>query len=306
MYHYLSVLTGILLLLASCNMGPDYDALLAKTWKVENITLDKTPDEAALKSLNRLARNESVFQFRKDKSFAIKLGDDYISGTWEVDTKASPLHSLQLLNEGGNLSKMDISSIDDNKLVLVSDFQYDTFSSTMQQTLIPTEDMVITIPDHKKKVGLCDKLPKYNQFFEPPHNIPSYFDYSEAMNCSESSQRPILVVFTSSQSEYCKHIAQKVLPHKTVRFVQKAFVFVCLYTDNNDSVEFNQNEVSLLEADNSLLLESFGIDYGIAATDLPTYAVVDLEGKIVKYFYYDEQKTTDDFHHFLVQSLNSI
>ncbi|MCQ2253200.1 MAG: thioredoxin family protein [Bacteroidales bacterium] len=105
---------------------------------------------------------------------------------------------------------------------------------------ITTQDFVMGAHDGfsaesnpgKKSTALCG-TPKYSDILRLPHGMESYFDFQEALDCANSQQKPLLLVFTGHGCVNCRKMEENVWSDPRVRCrMQNDFVLCALYTDD--------------------------------------------------------------------------
>lgn len=88
--------------------------------------------------------------------------------------------------------------------------------------------------------SLCD-TPKYKEFLHLPHGLEGYFDYDQALACSQKENKPIFVDFTGHGCVNCREMEANVWSDpRVLQRLRNNFIIVALYVD--DKTELPEKE----------------------------------------------------------------
>ncbi len=97
---------------------------------------------------------------------------------------------------------------------------------------------------------LCEK-PLYDDFLHLPHGLEGYFDYEQAVACSESKNKPIFIDFTGHGCVNCREMESKVWSDpRVLRILREDYIILALYVD--DRTELPEDEWYTSENDGRL------------------------------------------------------
>lgn len=132
------------------------------------------------------------------------------------------------------------------------------------------------------KHNICEE-PEYADEFKFKYGLKGYFDYNQAIKCSEELNKPILLDFTGRACANCKKmVAQVWSDPEVLKRIRENFVLVALYCDVR--IEMPESEW-IEDKDNGKILKTMDrintyiekLRYKNIAQ--PYYAIIDFDGK---------------------------
>lgn len=95
-----------------------------------------------------------------------------------------------------------------------------------------------------RKGNLCEE-PKYTDFLHLPHGIKGYFEYSQAIACARTLQKPLFIDFTGHGCVNCRKMEDRVWANPEIlKMLQEDFVVVALYVDDRTEADSSEWFVS--------------------------------------------------------------
>ena len=101
---------------------------------------------------------------------------------------------------------------------------------------------------------------KYSDILELPHNMNGFFDYDEAKEYAQKTNKPMLLDFTGHGCVNCRDIEARVWPDEKVRdIINNKYVLVSLYVDDKKELpEYEQLDVKRTSGIGTRKLENYG------------------------------------------------
>ena len=96
----------------------------------------------------------------------------------------------------------------------------------------------------------CPEI-SYKDYFGSPHEIKSYYDFEEGLECSKISKKPNLVYFSGHGSIEAKMMEAEVMSDTTIlSLIKNEFVITTLYVDDRSKeLEIEKQIISNLTGD---------------------------------------------------------
>lgn len=87
---------------------------------------------------------------------------------------------------------------------------------------------------------LCEE-PLYDEFLHWPHGLQGFFDYNQALECAQASNKPIFVDFTGHGCVNCREMEARVWSDESVlSSLGSDFVLLALYVDDKTELPANK------------------------------------------------------------------
>jgi thiol:disulfide interchange protein DsbD len=132
------------------------------------------------------------------------------------------------------------------------------------------------------KMGICAN-PKFAEFLHVPHGIEGYFDYKQALACSEAQGKPLFIDFTGHGCVNCREMEANVWSHPEVlKRLKNDFVVVSLYVDDKTELPESEWYTSTYDKKMKTSLGDQNADFQITkyqTNSQPLYVVVNEKGE---------------------------
>lgn len=149
-------------------------------------------------------------------------------------------------------------------------------------------------------------IPSYFDWFRLPYNLDGYFEYSEGLQCSKISNKPVLLYFTGHSSIKSREFEVMVLSDPEVlKILNQKFIITNLYTDDRSNAlskyfiypeQTNDTIRQIGKINQNYQKELFNDDIQ------PAFYIIDSLGNQLNESYYFNE-SIDSFRRFLIQGL---
>lgn len=127
------------------------------------------------------------------------------------------------------------------------------------------------------------ETPKYADFLELPHGLKGYFDYNQAIACSQKTGKPIFIDFTGHGCTNCREMEANVWSNPEVlKKLQNDFIVLAMYVDDKTELPENQWYVSKIDNKIKKTIGKQNADLQILKYNTnaqPFYVIIDSTGK---------------------------
>jgi thiol:disulfide interchange protein DsbD len=132
---------------------------------------------------------------------------------------------------------------------------------------------------------LCD-IPKYGEELHLPHGLNGYFDYYQALECSQEQKKPIFIDFTGHGCVNCREMEANVWSDpKVLKILKDDYIILALYVDDK-KIQIPEKEWFTSTYDNELKksLGKQNADIQIVnfnKNSQPYYVLLDSKGNVL-------------------------
>jgi len=133
--------------------------------------------------------------------------------------------------------------------------------------------------------SLCE-TPKYADKLHLPHGLHGYFDYYQALKCSQEQNKPIFVDFTGHGCVNCREMEANVWSDPEVlKILKEDYIILAMYVDDKDiEVEKNNWFTSSYDKNIKKMLGKQNADIQIVnfnTNSQPYYILLDYKGNVL-------------------------
>jgi len=142
----------------------------------------------------------------------------------------------------------------------------------------------------------CPEI-SYSYYFRSPHEINSYYDFDEGLECSKVSRKPYLVYFTGHLSIDARQMEAEVLSNKEIlNSIKNEFVITILYVDSRLILKTEKQIISKTNGDT---IKKYGLKQAYIENTkfndkkYPAFFIMDSNGQILSGpIYFELDKNT--------------
>jgi len=133
--------------------------------------------------------------------------------------------------------------------------------------------------------SLCE-TPKYADKLHLPHGLHGYFDYFQALKCSQEQNKPIFIDFTGHGCVNCREMEANVWSDPAVlRILEEDYIILAMYVDDKEiEVEKSNWFTSTYDKNEKKMLGKQNADIQIVnfnTNSQPYYTLLDFKGNVL-------------------------
>jgi thiol:disulfide interchange protein len=132
--------------------------------------------------------------------------------------------------------------------------------------------------DHGAGGGNCGDA-KYSDFLHLPHGLKGYYDFDEAMACSNEQNKPLFIDFTGHGCVNCREMEANVWSDpRVLKMLQEDFIIVAIYVDDKTVLPEDEWIVSKFDGRTKKTIGAINLDFQMCsfnANAQPLYCLLD-------------------------------